>query len=82
MKMKQYKAHQTVHAEPQREGVNYGFDDSEPELAGRDGYRVIFSKGTDDEYEKWIPKRWFEEGYSEWNNFDFDEPDVCETCSS
>ena len=86
--MKQYKCHKIVHAEPMVAMEFYGTSIGEHKMSDDDvslmakGYHVIYSKGTPDEYHSWSPKKPFDEGYSEWNNFDFDEPDVCETCSS
>ena len=36
------------------------YDMGKPE---QEGYHVVYSKGSDDHYESWSPKKAFEEGY-------------------
>ena len=80
MKMKQYKSHKIVEAEPMTAGYFWGkFTPDDLEIDS-DGFCII-GIGREGE-DIWITKEEFEKDYSEWNNFEFDEPDVCETCSS
>lgn len=67
--LKHYQAIKQVHAEPMTLGdfnanvrlISFpGKVDSSAE-----GYHVIYSKDTPDEYHSWSPKRAFEEGYIE-----------------
>jgi len=73
--MELFKCNKTVHAEPmtdkayrelhfkQHSSVKMVlplYDMGKPE---QQGYHVVYSKGSDDHYESWSPKKAFEEGY-------------------
>ena len=65
--MQKYKCHKEVHAEPMTavdyfSTTNRGVPQAIDSMA--EGYRVIYSQGTDDEYISWSPKKAFDEGYA------------------
>lgn len=64
----EYKSHKIVHAEPMNQGEYNrfkGFVEHNNENADKQGYLVIYSKDTEDEYISWSPKHVFEAGYNE-----------------
>ena len=69
--MQKYKCHKEVHAQPMTRGDYttyrqrfHSYTDSGGGSPQEDGYHVVYSRGTDDEYESWSPKKQFDEGYT------------------
>lgn len=65
--IKLYQCHKQVHAKPMTLG-EFKIHSGKKDLIGSDeteGYLVIYSQGTEDEYHSWSPKHVFDEGYSE-----------------
>lgn len=65
-KLKQYQCHKKVHATPMSLG-EFKTHSGKKDLAGSpeaEGYLVVYSFGTEDEYHSWSPKDVFEAGYS------------------
>ncbi len=72
--MRKYKCHKAVHAEPMtaEEYFVYGKGVTIPNNMEpmANGYHIVYSKGTDDEYRSWSPKKAFDEGYRPAPDFD------------
>lgn len=65
--MELYQCHKQVHAEPILRGeynVFRGWQIPADEDPSDEGYKVIYGKGTADEYVSWSPKRQFDDGYT------------------
>ncbi len=70
MNLKRYQCHKVVHAQPMTRGQwqAYKHNSSSNQAAKDDatpGYLVVYSKGTDVEYESWSPADVFDQGYSQ-----------------
>jgi hypothetical protein len=65
--MKKYKCHKEVHAEPMTP-LEYvtktGNQMPEHVALEEEGYHVVYSKGTPDEYHSWSPKKALDDGYT------------------
>lgn len=64
--LKHYKCHKEVDAKPMTLGEYQ--EASGRQLMGdpaTEGYLVVYSKGTEQEYHSWSPKEVFESGYTE-----------------
>jgi len=68
-RIKKYQCIKQVHAEPMTYGAFKTSVRNVRDVGNMDplanGYHVIYSKGTPDEYHSWSPKAAFEEGYIE-----------------
>ena len=68
-RIKKYQCIKQVHAEPMTYGAFKTSVRNVRDVGKMDpmanGYHVIYSKGTADEYHSWSPKAAFEEGYIE-----------------
>lgn len=65
--MKAFQCHKTVHAEPMTAGAYFAHSDREVPgkiNADDEGYHVVYSRGTPDEYHSWSPKKAFDEGHT------------------
>lgn len=67
--MQAYQCHKIVHAKPMTRGEWQNYKHSAPETPealsdNQEGFLVVYSKDTPDEYESWSPKKAFDEGYT------------------
>lgn len=65
--MPKFKCHKEVHAIPMTRGVYNKVREWEMpsnENPEDEGYLVVYSLGTEDEYVSWSPKNVFDDGYS------------------
>ena len=65
--LKLYQCHKKVHATPMTLG-EFKEHANRPDLIGApesEGYLVVYSKDTPEEYHSWSPKAVFDEGYAE-----------------
>lgn len=65
--LKLYQCHKKVHATPMTLG-EFKEHANKPDLIGApesEGYLVVYSKDTPEEYHSWSPKAVFDEGYAE-----------------
>lgn len=63
-----YQCHKQVHARLITKGAYLHCYNKEPTPSddiSEEGYLVIYSKGTGNEYISWSPKKVFEDGYTE-----------------
>lgn len=64
--LKRYKCHKEVDAKPMTLG-EFKTHSGKQDLVGNpdtEGYLVVYSAGTDQEYHSWSPKDVFDAGYS------------------